>query len=199
MYVVQVKTMTMMKQISMLDELDFQNLTESHLCMEDVQDRILRFIAQDPRASYHFIIGTDSQVHRNYTKFVTGILIYRLGKGAWACYRQVVIPRKLTSIREKLMLETSFSQRVAGFFDEDALKQMEDLLLPHVYQGASFQSYIDIDAGTDPIVNRTSRYVKEMVDRVEAMGRYVPRVKPDAYAASAYANRYTKSPVTKAM
>jgi len=186
--------MSKRKRTAMPDELYFQNTTESRLTPEDVFDRIVRFISQDPRAAYHFVIGTDSQVHRGHTKFVTGIIIHRLGKGAWACYRQVSVPRELTSIREKLTLETALSQQVAGYFDEKAVSRMEDLLLPYVYQGAALETYIDIDAGTEPIVNKTSLYVQEMVDRVEAMGMYAPRVKPEAYAASAYANRYTKKP-----
>jgi uncharacterized protein len=32
-----------------------------------------------------------------------------------------------------------------------------------------------------------------MVERVEAMGMYAPRVKPDACVASSYANRFTKN------
>ncbi|WP_439647970.1 ribonuclease H-like YkuK family protein [Cohnella mopanensis] len=183
----------MMSTISRWDELSFQNLSESHLSMNDVLERIIRFIGQDPKCAYQFVIGTDSQVHRGHTKFVTGIVIHRIGRGAWACYRQVAVPRQLNSIREKLTLETSFSQRVAGYFDSSVLGQMEDLLLPYVYQGATLETYIDIDAGTEPVVNQTALYVQEMMDRVESMGLYAPRVKPDAYVASSYANRFTKN------
>jgi predicted RNase H-related nuclease YkuK (DUF458 family) len=174
---------------------NFQNMTESRLTLDDVFARILRFLSQDRKASYHFMIGTDSQVHRGYTKFVTGIIIHRLGKGAWACYGTVVVPRELVSVKEKLSMETALSQQVAAYFSDEAIGRMEEVLLPYVLQGASLDLFIDIDAGTEPIVNRTSLYVQEMVQRVEAMGRYCPRVKPDAYAASAYANRHTKRPV----
>jgi predicted RNase H-related nuclease YkuK (DUF458 family) len=183
----------MMNTISKVDELSFQNVTESNLTLEDVLGRILRFMTQDPKGAYHFVIGTDSQVHRGHTKFVTGIVIYRLGRGAWACYRQLAVPRELTSIREKLTLETSFSQRVAGYFDPYVVRRMEEILVPHIYQGVTLETFIDIDAGTDPVINKTALYVQEMVDRVEAMEMYAPRVKPEAYAASTYANRYTKN------
>lgn len=173
----------------------FQNLTESGLTQDDVFERILRFLSQDRKASYHFRIGTDSQVHRGYTKFVTGIIIHRLGKGAWACYGTVVVPRELVSVKEKLSMETAQSQEVAAYFSGEAIQRMEEVLLPYVLQGASLDLFIDIDAGTEPIVNRTALYVQEMVQRVEAMDRYSPRVKPDALAASAYANRHTKRPV----
>lgn len=178
-------------------ELRFHNVSESNLSFDDVLQRILQFVAQDPRAAYHFVIGTDSQVHRGYTKFVTGIIIRRVGKGAWACYRQIVLPREIVSLKEKLAMETTFSQEVAWSFSLHAIPKMEELLVPYVYQGASLELYIDIDAGTKPIVNKTSLYVQEMVKRVESMGTYAPRVKPDSYAASAYANRYTKRPVRK--
>lgn len=185
--------MTMMSTISAWDELSFQNLSETDMNLDHVLDRILRFISLDPKGAYQFVIGTDSQMHRGHTKFVTGIVIHRIGRGAWACYRQLAVPRQLTSIREKLTLETSFSQRVAGYFDACAVTRMEDLLLPYVYQGATLDTYIDIDAGTEPVINKTALYVQEMVDRVEAMGMYAPRVKPDACVASSYANRFTKN------
>ncbi|MFC5471379.1 ribonuclease H-like YkuK family protein [Cohnella suwonensis] len=184
----------MMSAISAWDDLSFQNLSESGMSVDRVLEKIIAFIAKDPKGTYQFVIGTDSQVHRGQTKFVTGIVIHRIGRGAWACYRQVGLPRQLTSIREKLTLETSFSQRVAGYFVEsEAVRRMEDLLVPYVYQGARLRTYIDIDAGTEPIVSKTAQYVQEMVDRVEAMGGYAPRVKPEACVASSYANRFTKS------
>jgi uncharacterized protein len=185
---------TMEAIFSQAKERNFQNLSESGLSLADVYLRILRFIREDPRAVYHFVIGTDSQVFRKHTKFVTGVVIYRQGKGAWACYRHIAVPRAITSIREKLALETSFSEKVADYFDPETIGRMEDILLPFAYQGASLRTYIDIDAGTVPVVNETALYVQEMMSRVEATGMYVPRVKPEAYAASCYANRFTKKP-----
>ncbi|RKP46783.1 hypothetical protein D7Z26_24245 [Cohnella endophytica] len=182
-----------MSTISTWDELCFQNLSEIDMSLDHVLERIVRFISKDPKGAYQFVIGTDSQVHRGQTKFVTGIVIHRIGRGAWACYRQLAIPRQLNSIREKLTLETSFSQRVAGYFDSKAVSRMEEPLLPYLYQGAMLETFIDIDAGTEPVVNKTAMYVQEMVDRVEAMGMYAPRVKPDACVASSYANRFTKN------
>jgi len=163
------------------------------MTLEQVFHAILSFIAQDPRTPYHFAIGTDSQVHQGATKFVTGVVIHRLGKGAWACYREIIVPRRLTSIKEKLSMETSFSQEVAYYFAADAQERMEELLLPYVYQGASLERFIDIDAGTVPVINQTAPYVQEMISRVLSLGGYTPRVKPDSYVASAYANRFTKA------
>ncbi len=187
--------MTRKRPYGMQDGLAFQNVSERGLSLDDVQLRILAFMEEDPKAEYHFVVGTDSQVFRGYTKVVTGIIIRRMGRGAWACYKQAILPRELRSLREKLAIETSMSQEIAGYFAGEPLEKMEELLLPYVYRGAALERFIDIDAGTHPTINKTSLYVKEMVERVEAMGIYSARVKPDAYGASAYANRFTKQSV----
>ncbi|MBB3112041.1 hypothetical protein FHS18_004119 [Paenibacillus phyllosphaerae] len=189
----------MKKQASAWTELTFQNVSEHGMSTEDVLSRMIRFISQDPRTAYHFVIGTDSQVFRGYTKFVTGLVLHRPGKGAWACYRVVVVPREMMSLKEKLSYETTLSQELASQFEGDLLSRMEEPLLPYLYQGASLELFIDIDAGTEPVVNKTSLYVQEMVDRVEATGIFLARVKPESFAASSYANRFTKRPVRKVM
>ncbi|MBB6673622.1 ribonuclease H-like YkuK family protein [Cohnella nanjingensis] len=174
-------------------DMTFHNVSERRLSLDQVHDRILRFMNQDPRGSYNLMIGTDCQVFPGYTNFITGIVIQRKGKGAWACYRQVILPRELLSIKEKLSLETSYSEEIALHLIGDRLAQMENVVLPYVYQGATFDAYIDVDAGTDPAVSKTAAYVEDMRHRVEAVGMKA-RLKPDAVIASAYANRYTKRP-----
>lgn len=187
------------KSVPFHGEMLFQNLSECQLTVEDVCARIVRFVAQDVRSPYEFVVGTDSQVFRDHTKFVTGVIIRRMGKGVWACYRQSVVKRSLISLREKLSFETALSQETGYAFVEPVFPAIESLLLPNLYQGAAFEAYIDIDAGTEPQRNPTSLFVDEMVGRVNAMGMYTPRTKPDSYGASAYANRFTKRPVRLVM
>src|SRR5690606_17245281 len=127
---------------------------------------------------------TDAQVHARHTKFITSVVIMRIGRGAWFCYRQVIVPREIESLQEKLSLETTFSQEIAMYFDAAKLTLLEDVILPHVYHGAALKFYIDIDAGTDAKRNRTSAFVADMVGRIEAMGLSA-RVKPEAIVASA--------------
>lgn len=50
------------------------------------------------------------------------------------------------------------------------------------------EGHLDIGAGAR---NKTRQFVKEMVARIESMG-LEPKIKPDAFVASSYANRYTK-------
>lgn len=177
----------------MLHEQVFRNLSEQNLPLDEVFVRIRGFMERDPRASYQLVVGTDAQVHAGHTKFVTSVVILRPGRGAWFCYRQVIVPRELRSLREKLSLETTYSQEIAAYFDAGKRAVLEDILLPYAYHGASLAMFVDIDAGTDARRNRTSVMVAELVGRIEAMGLSA-RVKPEAIAASSVSNRYTKTP-----
>ncbi len=184
------------RQIPMIHEKTFRNVSEKELTMDDVFARIRGFMHVDPRAAYQLMVGTDAQVHAGHTKFVTSVVNFRPGRGAWFCYRQIILPREIRSLQEKLSLETTFSQEIASYFDERKRAQLEDILLPYVYQGAELKLFIDIDAGTDVKRNRTSALVADLVGRIEAMGLSA-RVKPEAIAASSVSNRYTKTPYRK--
>lgn len=178
--------------IPWIHSMEFTNTTERQMDLEAVYSRIDAFMQQEPHANYSLVIGTDGQVHRGFTKLITGIIVRREGKGAWACYRQVIIPREIMSVREKLSTETSLSEEIACFFDKRKRSQLEDIILPFVYQGASFDVSIHIDAGHDKSKSKTAFFVTEMVNRVESLG-WVPVIKPDSYGASSYADRYSKS------
>ncbi|MFD0587255.1 ribonuclease H-like YkuK family protein [Paenibacillus sp. GCM10027627] len=179
-------------RIPLIHNMEFMNTTESRMEIDTVFSRIEGFLKQEPHANYNLIIGTDGHVHRGFTKMITGIIIRRENRGAWACYRQVIIPREITSVRDKLSTETSLSEEIACYFDEQKRGQLEDILLPYVYHGAALDHFIHIDAGRDKSVSKTALYVSEMVDRVESLG-WLPVIKPDSYGASSYADRFSKS------
>ncbi|UVI27455.1 ribonuclease H-like YkuK family protein [Paenibacillus spongiae] len=172
--------------------MEFTNTTECGMDLDTVFTRIEDFMLKEPRARYNLIIGTDSQVHRGFTKLVTGIIVRRENKGAWACNRQVIIPREIMSVRDKLSTETSLSEEIACYFDDCKRKQLEDIVLPFIYQNAALDFSIHIDAGQDKQLSKTAHFVAEMINRVESIG-WVPVIKPDSYCASSYADRYSKS------
>ncbi|UOQ46536.1 ribonuclease H-like YkuK family protein [Halobacillus salinarum] len=156
----------------------------------EVYEHIYRFVSSDPLGNYRLMLGTDSQIHRDYTLFITGIVIQRVGKGAWACFRKVKIPRKMTVLHERISFETTLTEEVAALFTPDKINQLIDLILPYIYKGSTFtmEGHIDIGAGDR---NRTRVYVNEMIARIESLG-IEPKIKPDSIVASSYANRYTK-------
>lgn len=172
----------------MCDPIMFHNITEENMSFEEVFSRMLRFIEQDPRSAYHLSIGTDSQVHDNITRFISAIHLHRKGKGAWGCIREIVVPRPIRSIKEKISLETSYSQELAFMFTRRNLDEITDLLIPYADEGADLHFEIHLDIGRKGM---TKDLIHEMTGRIHSMG-LKPKIKPDSYAASSYANRYTK-------
>jgi uncharacterized protein len=178
-----------MKQYPIYNYL-FQNLQENNMSFEEVFDHIVKFMKLNPSGNYRLMVGTDSQVHTRHTVFITGIVILQEGNGVWACIRKVMIPRRMTQLHERISHELSLTEEIVSMFTEERKNQLINIVLPSVYQGATFtmEGHIDIGAGKR---NKTSEFVKEMVARMESMG-VEPKIKPNAFVASSYANRYTK-------
>ncbi|HLR67458.1 ribonuclease H-like YkuK family protein [Virgibacillus alimentarius] len=168
----------------------FQNLQENRMSFEQVFHHIVKFMHSEPYGNYRLMVGTDSQVHQKMTLFITGIVILNKGSGVWACIRKVIIPWKMLHLHERISYEMSLSEEIVSLFTEERKKQLVNIVLPYLYQGASFsiEGHIDIGAGKR---NKTRKFVKEMVTRMAAMG-VEPKIKPNAFVASSYANRYTK-------
>lgn len=168
----------------------FQNLTYKNMDFKQVFSHIVAFMNNEPKGEYKLMLGTDSQVHPRHTLFITGIVIQRVGKGAWACFRKEIVNRQMTTLHERISYETSLTEQVAALFTEQHKHQLIDIVLPHIYKGATFtiEGHIDIGSGDR---NRTRVYVNEMVARIESLGME-PKIKPDSIVASSYANRYTK-------
>ncbi|WP_353855952.1 ribonuclease H-like YkuK family protein [Bacillus sp. Bos-x628] len=166
----------------------FYNLTEDHLAFSDVIIRMKDFILKDPRSVYVLSIGTDSQVNQKVTKFMTAVHLHRIGKGAWGCLTQEVVSRPVQSLREKISLETAFSQKVCADILDGPLTELTDLLLPFAEEGADLRFEVHLDIGKK---GSTKELIQEMTGMITAMG-IEAKIKPDSYAAFCYANRYTK-------
>ncbi|WLD91670.1 ribonuclease H-like YkuK family protein [Alkalihalobacillus sp. AL-G] len=168
----------------------FRNLTYTHLTFNEVIDHIKTFMNKEPLGNYRLMIGTDSHVYSLETVFITGIVIQRMGRGAWACFRKMKYPLPIENLHQKISLETALTEQVASLFDESIKTDLINIVLPHVYKGASFTVEGHLDIGKEKR-NKTREFVAEMVARIEAHG-IEAKIKPDSIAASSYANRYTK-------
>ncbi|WP_338781491.1 ribonuclease H-like YkuK family protein [Metabacillus sp. FJAT-52054] len=172
----------------MSDTFAFYNVTEENMTLQDVISRLKSFIRKDPRSVYVLSIGTDSHVHYKETKFITAIHLHRVGKGAWGCLKNYILPRPITSVHEKISTETALSQELAYSFITLYLGELTDILIPFSDEGADFSFEIHLDIGRKGV---TKDLIQEMTGRITAMG-VEARIKPDSYTAFSYANRYTK-------
>jgi predicted RNase H-related nuclease YkuK (DUF458 family) len=157
------------------------------MTFEQVYDHILDFLSQSPYSEYRLSIGTDSQVTK-HTLFATAIHLHRIGKGAIGFITRQVIPRPISSLREKIYYETSKTMEVAALFTPEKMDGILDILFNPLssYGDIYFEFHLDIGAK-----GATRDLINEMVSMASATP-FEPKIKPDSYAASSYANRYTK-------
>ncbi|MGG4364991.1 ribonuclease H-like YkuK family protein [Bacillus subtilis] len=172
----------------MADSFLFYNLSEAQMTFQNVMERLKAFVQKDPRSSYVLSIGTDSQVYRDYTKFITALHLHRTGKGAWGCLKNHTVDRPIHSLREKISLETAYSQETAAHILDGHLMDITDLLLPFTGEGADLTFEVHLDIGKKGL---TKDLIQEMTGRITSMG-IEAKIKPDSYTAFSYANRFTK-------
>jgi uncharacterized protein len=171
-----------------VNEYTFYNLSARNMSFDDVVEQIKGFMKRDPKQHYRLSIGTDSKVHTRFTRFITAIHIHRIGNGAWGCLRPVVVNREVMSLREKIHLETMHSQEIAYLFTPERTTELIEIVYPYRNEGGNFTMEIHLDIGQYGL---TREFIQEATSRITAMG-LTAKIKPDAYAASSYANRYTR-------
>jgi len=165
----------------------FQSIRRENMTFIDVYDEIIDFMKRDKNSSYRISIGTDSQSAAK-TVFVSCVLIHRIGKGAIGFLHKAQIPRPMKSLREKIYLETCASLQLAYLFDDSKIKNIISTVNPgDKSKGVFFEFHIDIGT-TGP----TKTLINEMTGMVKGLN-FVPKIKPDSYCASSFADKYTKA------
>lgn len=168
------------------DQTLFHNIRLGTLPFNKVFEAILAFLAEDPSARYCISIGSDSQSSGQSTLFVTCILIHRVSKGAIGFYSRHRVNRPISNLREKLSMETISSLQLAYLFDERRIGRIYDVL--HRGPGnVSFEFHIDIGEN-----GPTRAYINEMMSMARGLV-FIPRIKPESYCASTYADRHSKA------
>jgi predicted RNase H-related nuclease YkuK (DUF458 family) len=154
----------------------FFNPHAGELTFDEVIATIVGGMEADPEASYEILIGTDSSSGSEQVDFVSAIVLHKIGKGGryfWTRKRE----RKIHSFRQKIWREAWLSFELA------------QRLLEHL-SAASFLDFnleIHVDIGEN---GRTKEMIDEVVGMIIGSG-FAVRIKPQAYAASSVADKYT--------
>ncbi len=159
--------------------MEFISPTDGKMNIEETYNTIINFIESHPENSYKLIIGTDSQPGGERCSFVTAIVIYRKGRGGRFFYHRDNAPDRF-GMKQRIFYEVSRSLEVAskvtGFLAEE--KDLDE----------NIDIEIHVDVGEK---GPTSNIIKEVVGMVVGSG-YEALIKPDAYAASTVADKYTR-------
>lgn len=154
----------------------YHSPTLGRLSFQEAVDAILTMMAEAPDEVYEVIVGTDSQVYFKTAEYVTAIVVHRVGKGGRYFWRRMeeAQPR---SLRDRIYREAWLSYETAQALIEE-------------FKGrgvSEFHLEIHVDVGRG---GRTRELVEEVVGMILGSGLPV-RTKPDAYAASVVADKYT--------
>lgn len=180
--------------ISILDDLQdsfvFHNLRCRNIKFEQVLQQIIDFIKEAPYYEYRLSIGTDSQVSK-HTIFVTAIHLHRVGRGAIGFLTSYSIPRPMNSLREKIYYETGRTLEVVELFTNENINRIIDCVLdsPGKHGDIHFEFHLDVGKK-----GPTRELINEMV-AIAGGTIFEPKIKPESYAASSYADRYTKETI----
>ena len=165
----------------------FRSLRKDNLNFEQVCNEIIDFIRADTDSSYRISIGTDSQVGLK-TVFVSCVHIHRIGKGAIGFLHKCEMSRAVNNLREKIYIETCASLQLAYMFDESKMTRIRQSVgSGSRFKDVFFEFHIDIGKK-----GQTKTLINEMVGMVKGLN-FVPKIKPDSYCASSFADRYTKA------
>ncbi|MCL5779692.1 MAG: ribonuclease H-like YkuK family protein [Firmicutes bacterium] len=156
--------------------MSFISPSKGKMNFEEMMDDILAYIKGLPCSSYKIVVGTDSQVRRE-TCFVTAVIVHRKGKGARFYYRKNT-QRKIKSLRQKIFYETSMSLELGA--------KITNLLALGGVEGTNVEIHIDVGHQGE-----TKDLIREVVGMVTGSG-FEAKIKPDSFAASSVADRYTK-------
>lgn len=147
------------------------------ISLDQMIEEICAYIEEDHLSVYKMVIGTDSQTTQEHTSFVTAVIIHRVGKGALFYYSRRQ-SKPLLDLRYRIYKETEYSLACMERFKEKG------------FLGASLELPVEIhlDVGRK---GETRKLIQEVVGWVTAVG-YTAKIKPDSYAASSVADRFTK-------
>lgn len=155
----------------------FQSPTYGEIELAQVREKILEFLARDPERKYELVVGTDSQPHNGSgVDFVTAIVIHRLGTGGIYFWKRTV-NKKHYVLRDRMYEEATMSLAMAETV----------LTLLHRDGITKYDVEIHVDIGK---FGDTHEMINEIVGMVRGSG-YRVKIKPESYAASKVADRYT--------
>ncbi|MBQ6627899.1 MAG: ribonuclease H-like YkuK family protein [Methanobrevibacter sp.] len=157
----------------------FRNAEQEKIKFDDLIKRVIDYIENDPLQEYKLSIGTDSMTYKD-TRFVLAIVLHRVGKGGIYFYKKFD-HSEIRDLRTKLYAETQLSIETANLLVSTLLEDREDII-------DKMNLSIHLDIGTS---GPTKDLIKELEGWVTAVG-YDYEIKPNSYAASFIADRYSK-------
>ncbi len=164
----------------------FYNLTRGELTLEGVVKEIIAYVSAEPKGDYDVVVGCDSSSGETPV-FPVVIVVRRLGRGGRFFVQRVRFSpkqKRFFDIHSRILQEVYLSCQVALSLKEKLFQALEKT---HLQPSCQFR-YIHADIGGD---KETQVMIKEVVNLIRGNG-FEAKIKPESYAASVVADRFTK-------
>ena len=161
----------------------FYNPTRGNLPFPKVIEEMISYISEKPEKFYDIIVGCDSS-SGEAPHFPVVIVILRTGEGGRFFLKKIGYKnRKFYSWRQRILEEVLLSCDLALLLKENFEKKINDLPKVLNYQ---FR-YIHADVGEN---GATKDMIREVIGLIRGNG-FEPKIKPESFAASTVADRYS--------
>ena len=166
------------------EDILFRNMSEQNITFDMMVEKIIDWINQKPEKEYILAIGTDSQTCAE-TKVVLSVTVHRLHNGG-IFFLHTIYHRAFqnSQLHQKLYEETQASLDTA----EILIEKLKNKGLDIQDKNSNIHLSIHMDIGKN---GPTNKYIKELEGWVKTTG-YDCEIKPNSYAASTIADKYSK-------
>jgi len=165
----------------------FFSPSKGNLTLDQVIKEIFGYMQEVPDAQYEVVVGTDSP-SSDKPFFPIAIVVLRIGNGGRFFLKKMHYPDSF--LKKFSNVPTSWKMRILQevyLSCELALSLRETLEKANSF-GLKYQfEYIHADVGE---IGKTKEMVKEVVGLIKSTG-FEPRIKPQSFAATVVADRYT--------
>jgi len=162
---------------------NFFNPTKGNLSFNGLLREIINWVKEKPEAKYEIVVGCDSSSGKD-PDFPVAIVLLRKGEGGRFFLKRVKYKdKKFYNWKERILQEVFISCDVALALKEKLNEKLqEEKISPYL----EF-NYIHADIGGNGI---TKDMIKEVVGLIKSNG-FEAKIKPESYAASIVADRFS--------
>ncbi len=161
----------------------FFSPSKGNLSLDKVIKEIFGYMSESPEYQYEIVVGCDSP-SSDKPFFPIAIVVLRTGAGGRFFLKKMHYSdeflQKFVYWKNRVLQEVYLSCELALSLKE-TLEKENNLGLKYQFQ------YIHADVGE---IGRTKEMIKEVVGLIKSNG-FEPRIKPQSFAASVVADRYT--------
>ena len=162
----------------------FFNPTIGNLSLEKVIDELIKYIAEKPEKFYDVIVGCDSSSGEE-PNVPVAVVVLRTGEGGRFFLKRIAYKdRKFYSWKTRILEEVFLSCQLALYLRENFEKKIKSI----ENKNFNYQlRYIHADVGGN---GATKDMIKEVTGLIRGNG-FEPKIKPESFAASNVADRYS--------